>query len=445
MPPPGSVVFSQDGVFVEPRKAGKPLPYQTTDVSERVSVKTMSSLPSADPSRSLLQDTSPQKKMDWSNIRDSTDDQNLDMRDDPTVAAHRTAARTGTTFDIADLITNGTATKLPGMFLPSEHPAMQVIGLNEATMPGDVLGVSPRHPPVTQPIEERMAQIIRERSLDLVGLMDDFLKRPAYSRMPTRNRAFLDVGTFRRAMCYAMGDQWTRLAMTTAEFKSVCIKHLRTDASHGSQAQDVQGYGQPEPLILWQPFAYGIMQMADGDKYKLKLRGELSGEQRALYEQQRADAKAAEAAYGKHAGLDIGCSQYGTMTSNTLEAQEGLREKQRAKGREDMKPIGSRGARVGEVNYARTTIRDRLLMKNATVRKALKDLDESGDGVIDRDEIKKFLREQYLLKYFDFYTGQTRGDLDPKVIDTLLDMVDADGNGSINYTEFSEEIMKGAN
>ena len=56
---------------------------------------------------------------------------------------------------------------------------MQVVALNEATMPGDVLGVSPRHPPVTVPVEERMAQIIRERSLDLVNLMDDFLKRPA--------------------------------------------------------------------------------------------------------------------------------------------------------------------------------------------------------------------------------------------------------------------------
>ena len=111
------------------------------------------------------------------------------MRDNPTIAAHRTAARTGTTFDMADLLTNGTATKPPGMYLPKDHPAMQVIALNEFTMPGDALGVSPRHPPVTIPPKERMAQIIRERSLDLVNLMDDFLKRPAYSRMPTRNRA----------------------------------------------------------------------------------------------------------------------------------------------------------------------------------------------------------------------------------------------------------------
>lgn len=98
---------------------------------------------------------------------------------------------------------------------------MQVLRINEQMLPGDVLGVSPRHPPVTQPIKERMAQIIRERSLDLVNLMDDFLKRPTYSRMPTRNRAFLQVPDFRRAICYAFGDQWTRLAMTTAEVRNL--------------------------------------------------------------------------------------------------------------------------------------------------------------------------------------------------------------------------------
>ena len=195
------------------------------------------------------------------------------MRNDTTITAGRTAARTGTTFDMSDLITNGTATKLPNMFLPPDHPAMQVISLNEATMPGDVLGVSPRHPPVTEPIEARMANIIRERSLDFVGQVDDFLKRPAYSRMPTRNRAFLDVPTFRRAICYAFGDQWTRLAMTSNEFKQICIKNLRNDAAAASTSS--QSIGQPEPLVLWQPFAYSLMQMADGDKYKIKLRGEL--------------------------------------------------------------------------------------------------------------------------------------------------------------------------
>ena len=81
----------------------------------------------------------------------------------------------------------------------------------------------------------------------------------------------------------------------------------------------------------------------------------------------------------------------------------------------------------------------------STVRKALKDLDEDGSGTLSRDEVQKFLREQNLMKYFDFYTGMTRGDLDPKVVETLLDMCDGDGNGQINYTEFADVVMAGAN
>jgi hypothetical protein len=437
--------------------ASKPLPYQTNDTT-KVAHGGMQ-WQTLDPSRSLLQNTAPAAAFDWSNIQDSMDPHNLDMRDDTTIAYNRTAARTGTSFDAADLLTNGTATKLQSVFLPQNHPAMQVIRLNEATMPGDVLGASPGLPAATEPIEQRIAQIVCERSLDLVNLMDDFLKRPAYSRMPTRNRAFFDVSTFRRAICYAMGDQWTRLAMTTDEFKSICLKHLRTDAAHGSQSQDAQGFGQPEPLILWQPFANGIMQLADGDKYKIKralvplgsplhrrcdaccaaavvmrggglrvwvwrvpvfaVRGELDDERYALWKQADLDAKAAEAEQSVHDSPDIGKS----VTTKTSQASKLKEERQRAKAKEDAKPMGKRGARVGEVNRAKVVIRDRLLEKNSNVRKVLKDLDEDASGILSRDEIKKFLREQNLLKFFDFYTGETRGELDPKAVDTLLDMV----------------------
>ena len=148
-----------------------------------------------------------------------------------------------------------------------------------------------------------MATIIRERSLDLVNLMDDFLKRPAYSKMPTRNRAFLDVSTFKRALCFAFGDQWTRLSMTSAEFDAIVKAHVRLDAAHGSQGTDVQGFGKPEPLILWQPFAYAVQKKADGDRYTIKLRGALSKEQQALYDQQIKDAKTAEAEYAAHASV----------------------------------------------------------------------------------------------------------------------------------------------
>ena len=76
---------------------------------------------------------------------------------------------------------------------------------------------------------------------------------------------------------------------------------------------------------------------------------------------------------------------------------------------------------------------------------ALKDVDESGDGLLTRDEVKLFLKEQYLLKFRDFYTNQIRGELEEVVVDTLLDMVDANGDGQINYEEFSATVMAGAN
>ena len=65
------------------------------------------------------------------------------------------------------------------------------------------------------------------------------------------------------------------------------------------------------------------------------------------------------------------------------------------------KPLGKRGCTTGQVEHAKKTIRDRLLMKPATVRDALKDVDESGDGLLTRDEVKLFLNEQYILKFKD--------------------------------------------
>lgn len=109
------------------------------------------------------------------------------------------------------------------------------------------------------------------------------------------------------------------------------------------------------------------------------------------------------------------------------------------------RPLGTRGCTVGQVEHAKATVRDRLLMKHATVRDALKDVDESGDGLLTRDEVKLFLKEQYLLKFRDFYTNQIRGELEEVVVDTLLDMVDANGDGQINYEEFSATVMAGAN
>jgi len=108
-------------------------------------------------------------------------------------------------------------------------------------------------------------------------------------------------------------------------------------------------------------------------------------------------------------------------------------------------PCGTRGCTKGQVDEAATVIRERLLMKHTTVRDSLRTVDESGDGTMSREEVKFFLRQQNLLKYRDFYTSEVRGELEEIVVDTLLDVVDANRDGMIKYAEFSNVVMAGSN
>jgi Ca2+-binding EF-hand superfamily protein len=66
-------------------------------------------------------------------------------------------------------------------------------------------------------------------------------------------------------------------------------------------------------------------------------------------------------------------------------------------------------------------------------------------GTLSRDEIMTLLKEHYIMKYTDFYTGMTRGMIDEAVLHTLLDTVDKNGDGVINYDEFASVVMAGAN
>jgi len=107
---------------------------------------------------------------------------------------------------------------------------------------------------------------------------------------------------------------------------------------------------------------------------------------------------------------------------------------------EAARKIGKHGCTVGDLKSAARIIREKLLEKNATVMKALRDVDESGDGVLSRDEVITLLNQYYLIKYTDFYTGEVRGMLDMKQVDTLLDFVDKSGDGNIDYTEFTKVL-----
>ena len=61
------------------------------------------------------------------------------------------------------------------------------------------------------------------------------------------------------------------------------------------------------------------------------------------------------------------------------------------------------------------------------------------------EEVKLLLNEHFLMKYVDFYTGLVRGQLDEVVVDTLLDLVDKNGDGEIKCDEFAKEVLGGSN
>jgi hypothetical protein len=294
------------------------------------------------------------------------------------------------------------------------------------TLPGDVLPSQPN----TAPIYERMVKIIRSRNLDLLNLMDDFLKRPAFSRMPTRNRAYIDAATFRRALCYAFGDQWMRLAMSSPEFASVFNAYLKPDTEgEAAAAAAAMTTGHPEPRVYWHQFAADTMRYADGEMNMSPAEAALLAAEAA---RQREADRVAAAAVAQGDAHDTAASSRATLARMRA-----------AKAEADRQPIGKRGATVGQVDEAKQLIMETLMMKHKTVRAALKAIDSQKNGVLSREEIKQVLYNQNLMKYKDFETGYTRGMVEEASVDTLIDLVDQNGDGQIAYDEFAEVVMDG--
>jgi hypothetical protein len=198
-----------------------------------------------------------------------------------------TYTKTGSAFDQAgSIISYGKSNIPPKMPLPDNSAKTRVFGMDETTLPGDLLvrksGL---------PIKKRMAALIRQRSLDLAGLMMDFLKRPGFSRLPQRGHSFVDIPTFRRCLCYAFGEQWSSLGMTTPEF-------LETYSPYIVREQTESG----DVLISYKAFCRDILAEAGVDKGDLGyLKAEASLEERAsvtlqeqddLTEEQKAELQA---------------------------------------------------------------------------------------------------------------------------------------------------------
>lgn len=371
-------------------------------------------------------------------------------------------------------------------------PAIQRLMYSEATMPGDVADLDTVGMAEGESIWNRMAAIIRARSLDVRILMD------AHDR---RNFGFVDIPTFRRSLCYAFGNQWIDLAMTSAELKEICAPYL---------SRKPNAAGEPEAFVLWQKFTSDLQALADRKKptddflarlaevearekasaklvedygvTEFELKSCLSAIKDRLLTYNRSLNDAFRRIDGDSTGyvssieiknffrdaylgdvvndrtinaiidmadmngddeIDyfelsavIECDdilELASLVPDKKLVSKELQEKKRV--------IGTRGATVAQLQHAATAIKDRLLMKFTTVRAALKSVDEDGSGYLSREEVKTMLHNYYLIKYTDFYTGETRGELEEYVVDTLLDFVDKSGDGSVDYNEFTRVLI----
>ena len=116
------------------------------------------------------------------------------------------------------------------------------------TMPGDIGHLASTGTAEGQSIWNRMARIAQIRDLDLRILMD------AHDR---RNRGYVEISTFRRSLCYAFGNQWIDLAMSSKEFDEIVQPYL---------TRRPERPGEPEACVMWQRFANDVQALADTGK-----------------------------------------------------------------------------------------------------------------------------------------------------------------------------------
>jgi len=366
----------------------------------------------------------------------------------------------------------------------------QILMMNEATMPGDVAFMGSVGTAEGESVWNRMAAIIRKHALDIRLLMD------AHDR---RNRGFVDVSTFRRSLCYAFGNQWIELAMTSREFEEICLPY---------RSRVPYSKGEPEAFIMWQKFASDLQTLANtrrpSSNFLAKLE-QVEAKERLDQELQakwgldmftltsalhavkdrlltyntsinkafqRIDAnnngtvnRAEILAFFQDAHIgnivnqktldvimaycdennddEINYNELAALIMTGDILSKGVPEKRAIK--KEMR-VGSRKIPVSQLRKAQRLIAERLLTKFDSVREALRFIDTDGSGSISRDEVKEMLSRFNLLEYTDFYTGQKRGDLSEEVVDTFLEACEEislanDSDVRIEADEFTKVLM----
>jgi len=113
------------------------------------------------------------------------------------------------------------------------------------TLPGDLGALDSQGMGEGMPIWRRFAVIVRSRRIDITEVMRGY---------DNVDRGFFEQGQFRRALCDCMGNHWTELAMTSAEF---------TDLASPYYTKVPQMQGAPPPMIQWRHFARDMQHLAD--------------------------------------------------------------------------------------------------------------------------------------------------------------------------------------
>ena len=92
-------------------------------------------------------------------------------------------------------------------------------------------------------------------------------------------------------------------------------------------------------------------------------------------------------------------------------------------------PALRKGVRAGDLRRAQRTIQDHILTKFSKIAEAFKFIDKDRTNSITRDELKLGLQELQLI-----------GTIRPEVVDNLIDFIDIDPEGDIEYREFARVI-----
>jgi Ca2+-binding EF-hand superfamily protein len=251
----------------------------------------------------------------------------------------------------------------------------QVLRMTEKTMPGDIGHLASTGTAEGQSIWNRMARIIQIRDLDLRILMD------AHDR---RNRGFVEISTFRRSLCYAFGNQWIDLAMSSKEFDEIVQPYL---------TRRPERPGEPEACVMWQRFANDVQALADTGK----------------------------------------------RTKNFLDRLEKVERDEKMR-----RTLADRyGITEHELRIAQREVVNRLLQYNKSLMSAFRSMDSDHSGVLYREEVLDFiaLASGYAQSGDQAYTeGVNIGGVPDAAVDCLLDFVDVDGDGTVDYKELSRVL-----